>query len=224
MSAASSRIAASAARTSRKPTASVSGNRSAAMIGGSSALSPATIAATTIAPPNPRMSAPGTIPAASSSASADTTQAAARRTGCSRGASGRQAVGSRACSVTPVDPSELIARAADSEGADDVGDALHQRPGPGEHEQRVGLLDEELATRPEGRDHHQHSADEAQPPERVFGLLDERPDRPPEPDGQEQEAEDVCHAGEGVLRADEADAAGDEEQRAEDRPEPAQRV
>ena len=40
----------------------------------------------------------------------------------------------------------------DLEGADDVGDAVHQRPDPGEDQQQVGLVDEELAAGPERED------------------------------------------------------------------------
>src|SRR4051794_27569101 len=217
-----SRIAASSARTSRNPSASVNGSRSAATTGGRSALSTATIAAMMIAPPKLLMSAPGTIPVASSSASADTSHAATRRTGCRRRNSGRHAVAGVRSSVTRA--SELLAQAAEREGAEDVGDALHQGPDPGEDEQRVGLLDEELPARPERQHDHQYAADQAEPPHRVLLALDERADRPPHADREEQEAEDVGHPRERVLRVDEADDAGDDEQHAEDRPQPAQRV
>ena len=59
MSAASIRIAASRARTSRKPIATVNGSLSAAISGGSTALRTPTIAATATAPPKPLSSAPG---------------------------------------------------------------------------------------------------------------------------------------------------------------------
>ena len=52
---------------------------------------------------------------------------------------------------------------ADLEGAQHVGQALHQRPDAGEDQQRVLLLDLELAAGPEGEDHHQDPGDEARP-------------------------------------------------------------
>jgi hypothetical protein len=91
MSAVSRRITASSASTSRNPAATVNGSRSAAISGGRIAFSTATIAATRIASQNPFTLAPGTIPAASSSATADDTQANASRSGRRRGRTGCQA-------------------------------------------------------------------------------------------------------------------------------------
>src|SRR3954464_3748363 len=124
----------------------------------------------------------------------------------------------------PPSRSDPVAQTAHGERAEDVGDALHQGPDPGEDEQRVGLLDEELPARPERQHDHQYAADQAEPPHRVLLALDERADRPPHADREEQEAEDVGHPRERVLRVDEADDAGDDEQHAEDCPQPAQRV
>ena len=71
----SSSISASAASTSRKPVTSISGRRSAARIGGSTALSTPTSAATTKAAPGRSMVAPGTIQTDTATAAAATTQA-----------------------------------------------------------------------------------------------------------------------------------------------------
>ena len=90
ISAAASRMAASRASASRKPIATVNGSRSEATSGGSTALRMPTIAATATAPPKPFSSAPGAIPAASSSASADPSHAIRRRSGWMRGRSGFQ--------------------------------------------------------------------------------------------------------------------------------------
>src|SRR3954462_9947893 len=123
-------------------------------------------------------------------------------------------------SCMPPSRSDPVAQAAHGERADDVADALHQAPDPGEDQQRVGLLDEELPARPEREDEHRDAAHEPQPPDRVDVALDERPDHPPDADHQEQEAEDVGDARERVLGLDEAEDAGDQKQPAEDRPEP----
>ena len=77
-------------RTPRKPITSVSGSRSAARIGGSTALTIATIAATTTAPQNVGMSTCGTSAAATSRATADTSHESTSRVGRSFGASGVQ--------------------------------------------------------------------------------------------------------------------------------------
>ena len=117
-----------------------------------------------------------------------------------------------------------IPQAADTEGVDDVEHAVHERPDAREHEQRVALLDEELAARPERHRQHQDSGDELEPPRRVDRLEHERPDRPPHADAQEDEPEDVGERGEGALRVDEADDRRRAEQRAEDGPQTAQAV
>ena len=65
----STRMPASAIRTSKNPRTSVSGNRNAASTGGMTAFSAATIAATSSAPQNPSMLTPGRIPAATRKAS-----------------------------------------------------------------------------------------------------------------------------------------------------------
>src|SRR5215204_5685313 len=91
MSAASRNITASSASTSRKPAATVNGSRSAAISGGRMAFSTATIAATSTAPQKPLTLAPGTIPAATSRASADDSHANASRSGRNRGLTGLHA-------------------------------------------------------------------------------------------------------------------------------------
>jgi uncharacterized RDD family membrane protein YckC len=118
--------------------------------------------------------------------------------------------------------SERLVQAPHSERADDVADPVHERPDAGEDEQRVGLLDEELAARPVRQDDHQDAADQRQPPQRVLGLAHERLDRPPDADEQEQEPEDVGEPVERGLGTHERDHARDHEQHAERDPQPAQ--
>src|SRR4051794_51204 len=160
------------------------------------------------------------------SSSSLTTRSASRTAACSaaRSARGQSPSGSTIVVSRTSARSEPVAHAAHREGARDVGQALHERPDAGEDDQRVGLVDEELAAGPEGEHEHEHAADEAQPPQRGHRALDERADRPPHADGQEQEAEDVGEPGEGLLRVDEGDDAADQEEHAEQRPQPAQRV
>ena len=85
-------MSASAIRTSRKPSTSVSGNRSAARKGGITAFSAATITATTSAPQKLLMSTPGRMPAATISAMAVPSQETRSGNSRSRGRSGFQAV------------------------------------------------------------------------------------------------------------------------------------
>ena len=85
-------MSASAIRTSRKPSTSVSGSRSAASTGGITAFSAATITATTSAPQKLLMSTPGRSPAATISAMPVPSQEMTSGKSRSRGRSGRQAV------------------------------------------------------------------------------------------------------------------------------------
>jgi len=65
----------------RNPVNSVAGSRSAATIGGTNALSTATVAATSIAPHNPVIVTPDSTDAASISATADTIHVTTSRSG-----------------------------------------------------------------------------------------------------------------------------------------------
>ncbi len=85
-------MSASAIRTSRKPSTSVSGSRSAASNGGITAFSAATITATPSAPRKLLMSTPGRSPAATISAMPVPSQEMTSGKSRSRGRSGRQAV------------------------------------------------------------------------------------------------------------------------------------
>ena len=82
--------AASAARTSRKPVTSMNGRRSAARIGGSTALRTPMSAATRKAAPVVTSSVPGTSHTETATATAATTQASRKRTTPIRGVSGCQ--------------------------------------------------------------------------------------------------------------------------------------
>src|SRR5262245_60094318 len=84
-------ISASSTRISSRPRTSINGRRSAATIGGSSALSTAITATTTRALQKLFTCAPGTIQAATRSAAADRIQARITATGRNRGRAGRQA-------------------------------------------------------------------------------------------------------------------------------------
>ena len=84
MSPARRRTKAFIASTSRKPSASMNGSRSAARIGGRSAFSTATTIATMNAPPLSAMSTPGRMAAAAAMESAVTTQAIRKRRGLNR--------------------------------------------------------------------------------------------------------------------------------------------
>src|SRR4051794_31324215 len=95
--------------------------------------------------------------------------------------------------------SDHLVEAAHLERPHDVGDALHQRPDPGKHDQRVRLVDEELTARVEGHDRHQDPGGQAEPPGRIAVLEDEGADDPPDADHQEQEPEDVGESREGLL-------------------------
>ncbi len=113
-----------------------------------------------------------------------------------------------------------LAELLDLERADQVDEPLHQRPDPGEDEQQVLLLDEELAAGPEGEDDHQEPGDQPEPPELVdlaggHGLQD-----PEDADEQEEEAEHVGERVERVLGADQRDHPGDQEEHAEEPVEP----
>src|SRR5215217_5709029 len=70
---------------------------------------------------------------------------------------------------------------AHGERTHDVAHAFHECPHAGEHEQRVRLLDEELAADPERNDEHQDPSNEANPPQPAVGLRDHGLDRPPDP-------------------------------------------
>jgi hypothetical protein len=52
------------------------------------------------------------------------------------------------------DRGSVAPQAADPERRHDVEDAVQKRPDPGEHEQQVDLLDEELTARPERHREH----------------------------------------------------------------------
>jgi hypothetical protein len=57
---------------------------------------------------------------------------------------------------------ELLVQLADLKRPHDVGDPFHQRPDPGEDEEDVGLLDDELACGSEREDRHQEAGDEGE--------------------------------------------------------------
>ena len=82
--------AASTSRTITNPSSAMNGMRSAAMIGGISALRIAIRSAATTAPPNPLTETPGTIHAATSSAAAETSHETRSRSGWKRGRAGSQ--------------------------------------------------------------------------------------------------------------------------------------
>ena len=88
------RISASATRTSRKPTTSMKGSRSAASTGGTIAFRIAISAATTKADPTPPRATPGTSQAATQTAPAPVAHATIDGTSRNRGGAGRQ----RSCS------------------------------------------------------------------------------------------------------------------------------
>jgi hypothetical protein len=91
---ASTSVPASTSRTSRKPETSVNGRRSAATIGGSTALKAAISAATTNAPPASMRRTPGTRAPAAKTAPAATSQAKRSRQGRTGGFEGRQTTSS----------------------------------------------------------------------------------------------------------------------------------
>ncbi len=91
-SAAMRRMTASAINTTRKPRTSVSGNRSAARMGGMTAFSAATMAATSSAPQKLSMSTPGRIAAATIRARPVANHETSRGNSRQRGRSGCQAV------------------------------------------------------------------------------------------------------------------------------------
>ena len=86
------RMNASANSTSRKPSTSVSGRRSAASTGGMTALSAATIAATSSAPQKLSMLTPGNSPAATIKAAAMASHETTSENSRKRGRSGCHAV------------------------------------------------------------------------------------------------------------------------------------
>src|SRR4051794_8481486 len=96
---------------------------------------------------SPTMSWPGTA-----SALAD---------GAARAKAIATAAPSRAARIGLTAPLD-VPQAAHRERPHDVADPVHQRPDPGEDEQRVRLVDEELAARVEGQNDHQRAGHDAQ--------------------------------------------------------------